>query len=108
MEYVVRVSGYNSFWTGDKTPGKLWSTNIEEAYKFTKELDAINVMYSGRNMEVLKYHIAKEEILPQPFDWQKLDEEAKTLRDLEEEQGFKTVETECINIEPEEFIEIFQ
>lgn len=106
MEYIVRVVGYNAFWTGDKTPGKLWSTDIEEAKKFTKELDAINVIYTGRNMEVVAYHIAKEDIQPQPPNWHQLDEEAENLRKMNEEQGFKTIESEGLVIEPDEFVEV--
>ena len=34
MSYIVRVVGYNAYWTGDTEPGKLWSNNLEEARQF--------------------------------------------------------------------------
>jgi hypothetical protein len=104
MTYIVRVVGYNSFWTGDKTPGKLWSSDIKDAYQFSNEVDAINIMYSGRNMQVVNYRDAMEELFPQPVDWEKLDEEAKRISEKEKSDGFKTIDSEGIYLEPEEFL----
>lgn len=104
MTYIVRVVGYNAFWTGDETPGKLWSSDIKDAYQFSNEVDAINVVYTGRNMQVVSHRDAMEEFFPEPVNWNKLDEEAERIREKEESDGFKTIDSEAIYLEPEEFI----
>lgn len=83
MIYVVKVVGYNCYWTGDKTPGKLWSNNLSDAKKFTKELDAINVIYTGRNMQVVEYEQATQIVEPIPPNWSRLDEESDRMNEVE-------------------------
>lgn len=94
MSYIVRVKGYNGYWTGDKTPGKLWSDNITDAKKFDKELDAINVIYTGRNMEVVEYD--KAVITPQKLvpDTALLEKAALQIKKKTSGQGFKVLSEE--------------
>ncbi|NDB57793.1 hypothetical protein EB001_05050 [bacterium] len=118
MSYIVRVKGYNAYWTGDKNPGKLWSDKITDAKKFNKELDAINVMYTGRNMEVVEYDTAV--ITPQQMvpDNVLLEKAALEIRKKTAGQGFKVLSDEEYDekfkqkepvifdeLEPEDFIE---
>lgn len=119
MSYIVRVKGYNAYWTGDKTPGKLWSDRMTDAKKFNKEIDAINVMYMGRNMEVMKYDTAV--ITPQKMvpDLNLLERAAQEIAKKTSGQGFKVLTDEEYDakfkqkkqpvivdeLEPEDFIE---
>jgi hypothetical protein len=119
MSYIVRVKGYNAYWTGDKTPGKLWSDKITDAKKFNKELDAINVMYTGRNMEVVEYDTAV--VTPQQMipDNALLEKAALEMRKKTGGQGFKVLSEEEYDekfnkkkkhvvvdeLEPEDFVE---
>lgn len=119
MSYIVRVTGYNAYWTGDKTPGKLWSDKITDAKKFDKELDAINVMYTGRNMEVVEYDAAV--ITPQKMvpNNALLEKAALEMKRKTSGQGFKVLSEEEYDekfnktkkhvvvdeLEPEDFIE---
>jgi hypothetical protein len=118
MSYIVRVAGYNAYWTGDKTPGKLWSDKITDAKKFNKELDAINVMYTGRNMEVVEYDAAV--VTPQKMipDNSLLEKAALEMKKKTSGQGFKVLSEEeydekfnqkqtpvVEDLEPEDFVE---
>lgn len=118
MSYIVRVTGYNAYWTGDKTPGKLWSDKITDAKKFNKELDAINVMYTGRNMEVVEYDSAV--VTPQKMipDNSLLEKAALEMKKKTSGQGFKVLSEEeydekfnqkqtpvVEDLEPEDFVE---
>lgn len=116
MAYIVRVVGYNAYWTGDKTPGKLWSDKITDAKKFNKELDAINVVYTGRNMEVVEYDTAV--VTPQKMvpDTALLEKAALKMKRETAGQGFKVLSEEeydekfkqksiVENLEPEDFVE---
>ena len=112
MIYVVKVVGYNCYWTGDKTPGKLWSNDLSEAKKFTKELDAINVIYTGRNMEVVEFEKAAQIIDATPPDWTRLDEESDRMEEMENKRktsgiGFGKKASNVIveDLDPEDFSE---
>jgi hypothetical protein len=119
MSYIVRVKGYNAYWTGDKTPGKLWSDTMTDAKKFNKELDAINVMYTGRNMEVVEYDtavITPQKMAPElgllekaAFEIKKKTggQGFKVLSDEEYDEKFRQNEEPVIvdELEPEDFIE---
>lgn len=114
MSYVVKVVGYNCYWTGDTTPGKLWNNNLSEAQVFEKELDAINIVYTGRNMEVVEYKSASSLIEPLPPDYTKLDQEEELQRKIEQRKkpakGFKKEVTEkniiTTDLTPEDFEEV--
>lgn len=112
MTYIVKVVGYNAYWTGDKTPGKLWSNNLSDAYQFTKELDAINVIYTGRNMEVVEYQEATQIVQPKPPDWGKLDEESERMEEEDKRKnsgiGFGKKSSNVIveDLDKEEFTQI--
>jgi hypothetical protein len=120
MSYIVRVKGYNSYWTGDKTPGKLWSERLTDAKKFNKELDAINVIYTGRNMEVVEYDtavITPQKMTPELGLLEKAAQEMakktsgrgfKVLTDEEYDAKFKQKKQPVIvdELEPEDFTEV--
>ena len=58
MSYVVRVIGYDAYWTGE---GEVSWTNIfEEAKVFETLEEAQAVVDSGRNMEAVDYSTAQE------------------------------------------------
>jgi hypothetical protein len=120
MSYIVRVKGYNSYWTGDKTPGKLWSDRLTDAKKFNKELDAINVIYTGRNMEVVEYDtavITPQKMTPELGLLERAAQEIskktsgqgfKVLSDEEYDEMFKQKQNPVIvdELEPEDFTEV--
>lgn len=97
MSYIVRVVGYNAYWTGNTEPGKLWSTNIEESQQFDNVEDAQQIVDSGQNMEAVEYSSALPDMveLKSIPDWDAID---KAEKELNERQ--KTVD-----LSAEEFIE---
>lgn len=100
MTYIVRVIGYNAYWTGDTEPGKLWSTNIEESQRFDSTEEAQKIADSGQNMEVAEYSSALPKVveLKSIPDWDAVDEAEKQLKKMSEQQ-------EIVNLNTEEFTE---
>lgn len=80
MSYIVRVVGYNAYWTGDTEPGKCWSTNITDSQLFDTTEEAQVIVDSGNNMEVVKYDVASSDVQKDLFDWDELDRRAEELR----------------------------
>lgn len=66
MTYIVRVVGYDSYWTGNTEPGKLWSNNIAESQIFDTEEEAKVVSNSGNNMDAVEYDFAVVDIQQAP------------------------------------------
>jgi len=101
MTYIVRVVGYNAYWTGDTEPGKLWSTNIEEAQQFDDKEEPQKIVDSGNNMEVVEYSSALPDVvqLNSIPDWDEVDRRAKELQEI------KKVHEEFVDLSPEEFSE---
>ena len=98
MSYIVRVIGYNAYWTGDTEPGKLWSTNIEESHQFDNVEDAQQIVDSGQNMEVAEYSSALPNVveLKSIPDWDAIDKAEKEL---------KKKKQEIVDLSTEEFTE---
>jgi hypothetical protein len=80
MSYIVRVVGYNAYWTGDTEPGKCWSTNITDSQLFDTTEEAQVIVDSGNNMEVVEYDVASSDVQKDLFDWDELDRRAEELR----------------------------
>jgi hypothetical protein len=55
MSYIVKVVGYNAFWSGISEPGKVWTENIDEAKKFSSKDEGEEIVNSGMNMECIEY-----------------------------------------------------
>lgn len=80
MSYIVRVVGYNAYWTGDMEPGQCWSTNITDSQLFDTKEEAQVIVDSGNNMEVVEYDFAASDYQKDIFDWDELDRRAEELR----------------------------
>jgi len=93
MAYLVRVVGYNTYWTGNIESGKLWSTDISESLIFDTEEEATPIVNNGINMEVVEYDFAKLDIQQNPPDWDAIDAEEKRLKNIEklESDDFETI-----------------
>lgn len=115
MSYIVRVVGYNAYWTGDTEPGKLWSTNLEDSHQFDDKEEAQKIVDAGQNMEVIDYTSALPMVveLKSIPDWDAIDEAHKKLNEKLEEQN-KTLGTKItekpeqsnqdfISLSPEDF-----
>lgn len=89
MSYIVRVVGYNAYWTGDTEPGKLWSTNLEDSKIFEDKEEAQKIVDSGNNMEVIDYSSALPMVveLKSIPDWDAIDEAERQLKNNLEEKG---------------------
>jgi hypothetical protein len=100
MTYIVRVVGYNGYWTGNTEPGKLWSTNIEEAQQFDNKEDPQKIVDSGSNMEVVEYSSALPNVveLKSIPDWDAIDKAAKEIEERKAKQEF-------VDLSPSEFVE---
>lgn len=90
MSYIVRVVGYNAYWTGDTEPGKLWSNNLEEARQFDNKEDPQKIVDSGNNMEVVEYSSALPDVveLKSIPDWDAIDKAAKEIEEKKVKQEF--------------------
>lgn len=86
MSYIVRVVGYNAYWTGDTEPGKCWSTNITDSQLFDTKEEAQVIVDSGNNMEVVEYDFATSDLHADPFDWDELDRRAEELKAMQTEE----------------------
>lgn len=104
MSYIVRVIGYNAYWTGDTEPGKLWSTNIEESQQFDNVEDAQQIVDSGQNMEAVEYSSALPNIveLKSIPDWDAID---KAEKELKKKQSIVDLSTEEFTENIDESIE---
>ena len=93
MAYIVRVVGYNSYWTGNTELGKLWSTDILESLVFDTKEEATSIINDGINMEVVEYDFATSDIQQNPPDWDAIDAEEKRLKNIEklESDDFETI-----------------
>lgn len=83
MSYIVRVVGYNAYWTGDTEPGKCWSTNIADSQLFNVKEEAQVIVNSGNNMEVVEYDFAVTDHHQDLFDWDELDRRAEELKAMQ-------------------------
>ena len=79
MSYIVRVVGYNAFYTNDHTPGKLWATNLQEAFQFDSLEEATKIVESGQNMEAVEYADALDSPGNAIPDWNRIDQETERL-----------------------------
>jgi hypothetical protein len=79
MSYIVRVVGYNAYWTGDTEPGKCWSTSILESQVFETEEEAEVIVNSGTNMEVVEYDFATSDLQKDIPDWDAIDEKVAEI-----------------------------
>lgn len=104
MSYIVRVIGYNAYWTGNAEPGKLWSTNIEESHQFDNVEDAQQIVDSGQNMEVAEYSSALPDVveLKSIPDWDAVD---KAEKELKKKQAIVDLSTEEFTENIDESIE---
>jgi hypothetical protein len=103
MTYIVRVIGYNSYWTGDTEPGKCWSTNIEVSQRFETKEEAEVIVNSGMNMESVEYDFATSDIQQNPPDWDAIDEklsgiEKKKSQEIVEINDFETVSDDIYDV----------
>jgi len=100
MSYIVRVVGYNAYWTGDTEPGKCWSTNITDSQLFDTTEEAQVIVDSGNNMEVVKYDVASSDVQKDLFDWDAIDKAAKEIEERKLKQEF-------VDLSPSEFVQDF-
>ncbi len=81
MSYIVRVVGYNAYWTGDTEPGKCWSTNVQESQVFETKEEAEVIVNSGMNMEVVEYDFAISDLQQDIPDWDAIDKKAAEIEE---------------------------
>jgi len=86
MSYIVRVTGYNAYWTGDTEPGKCWSTNITDSLIFDTTEEAQVIVDSGQNMEIVEYDFALSDNQKNIFDWEELDRREAELKEKQSKQ----------------------
>jgi hypothetical protein len=109
MSYIVRVIGYNAYWTGNMEPEKCWSTTITDSQIFDTKEEAQVIVDNGNNMEVVEYDFAVSNLHADPFDWDELDrraEEFKAMQTKEEiyeltNDDFETTSDEIHNVSVE-------
>lgn len=105
MTYIVRVVGYNAYWTNDTSPGKCWTFDINEAYHFDNKEDPQKIIDSGNNMEVVEYSSAipqAVELKSSPdLQWKKVDEAQLEFNKRKAKQSHE----EFVDLSPEEFKE---
>jgi len=94
MSYIVRVVGYNAYWTGNTEPGKLWSNSIQESKLFDTKKEAEVIVNSGNNMESVDYDFASLDIQRDVFNWDEVDKKAKE---------YEPNKQEVVTIPPQEF-----
>jgi hypothetical protein len=104
MSYIVRVVGYNAYWTGDTEPGKLWSTNIEEAQQFDNKEDPQKIVDSGNNMEVAEYSSALPDVveLRSIPDWDAVDKKVAEIEERKKQTSIPLSDFETISEEVKE------
>ena len=96
MSYIVRVVGYNAFFTNDDTPGKLWSTNVGDAFKFDSLEEATKVVESGQNMEAVDYADGLDLVGIAPPDWDAIDRAEEELKKRKEESEATPADVEVV------------
>jgi hypothetical protein len=74
MSYIIRVIGYDSYWTANTEPGKCWSNNIDESQRFETKEEAEVIVNNGMNMQVVEYDFAVSDIQNAPPDWDAIDQ----------------------------------
>lgn len=94
MSYIVRVIGYNAFWTGSTKPGKCWSENITDSKIFNTKEEAEEIVNTGWNMETIEYDFAERNPQTPPPDWDAIDRAAKKLKRKNSGRGFKVAPPE--------------
>lgn len=108
MSYIVRVIGYDSYWTGNTEPGKCWSTNILESQLFNTKEDAEVIVSSGMNMEAIEYDFASSNTQQAPPDWDAIDEKLSGVEEIKKKKqeiievsDFETISTDVhdVNVE---------
>lgn len=80
MSYIVRVVGYNAYWTGSTDPGKCWSTTITDSRIFDVKEEAQVIVNSGTNMEVVEYDFAFSDRQQDIVDWDAVDEKSAEIQ----------------------------
>ena len=108
MSYIVRVVGYNAYWTGSTEPGMCWSTNIEESQRFETKEEAEVIVNSGNNMESIDYNFAISDRHRDIVDWDAIDEKADELQNKKESKqeiiqldDFETVSNQIHDVDVE-------
>lgn len=107
MTYIIRVVGYNGYWTGNIEPGKLWSTNIEEAQQFNNKEEPQKIVDAGQNMEVAEYSSALPDVveLKSIPDWDAIDKAAKEIEEAKVNQEFVDLSPPEFSEDPDEIVE---
>lgn len=94
MSYIVRVIGFEAYWTGNTE--SLWSNMLTEAKQFTTEEEALGVVNSGTNMEVVSYETANKSAgtFMTPLDF--ISSESSTTEIKVEDDDFEEIKkVEC-------------
>ena len=103
MSYIVRVVGYNAYCTGDTSPGKYWSTSIQEAKRFEDKSEAQIIVDSGNNMEVVDYNFATNDYHQDLVDWDEIDRKLEEIKNTENisVDNFETISDEVEEVDVE-------
>lgn len=73
MSYVVKVKGYDVYWSGISEPGKVWTESIHDCQRFDSKEEADVIANSGNNMESLEYEVALDNPGSKIPDWKKIE-----------------------------------
>jgi len=112
MAYIIRVVGYNGYWTGSSDPGKLWSSDINEAYQFDNKEDPQKIVDAGQNMEVVEYSSAIPQIVElkasPDIQWDLIDKTEKEIsarKAKKSQEDFVDLSSEQFDEDPNEIVE---
>jgi len=86
MTYIVRVIGYNAYWTGNTESGKCWSNDIIDSLIFDTMEEAQVIVDSGQNMEIVEYDFATSDNQKDLFNWEELDRREAELKEKQSKQ----------------------
>lgn len=101
MSYIIRVVGYNAYWTDNTEPGKCWSFDINEAKQFDNKEEPQKIVDSGNNMEVVNYELAIPDITElkasPDLTWQTVDAAQKAADEYKKTMDQQNVEDDLID-----------